>query len=562
MVTAAGLTALSARGEVRFRKVVVDKTFRAEGVATGDVNRDGKTDILTGDVWYEAPNWTMHEVRKVGTYKAAGGYSNCFANFAADVNGDGWVDSIVIGFPGKECFWYANPRNKAGHWKRHTVTRSACNETPIFADLLGDGVRRLIVGTDGKMTWYAAGKDTAALWDAHAISGPKAPGTKRFAHGLGCGDVNGDGRNDILVPQGWWEAPADRTKGPWTFHKVALGPDCADMHAYDVDGDGDNDIITSSAHKYGIWWFEKTAAGYTQREICKDFSQTHALHLVDINGDGLKDLVTGKRYYAHNGKDPGGKDPQVLYWFELQRPSKGTVRFVPHKIDDASGVGTQFEVTDLNADGRPDIVTSNKKGVHVFLQDRGPVAPAGFASLFDGKTFTGWEGNLKWFRIENGAIVGGTMKERIPRNEFLCTTKEYGDFELRLKVMLVEGKGNAGIQIRSRRIPNHHEVIGYQADVGQNWWGCLYDESRRRRVLARPDKTKLAAVLKRDGWNQYVIRCEGKRVQLWLNGYQTVDFTEPDPKVWRKGMIGLQIHGGKASEVRYKDISIRELSGR
>ena len=547
--------------EVRFTKTVVDTTFRSEGVATGDINHDGKTDILAGDVWYEAPAWKIHEIRKVGTYKAAGGYSDCFANFAQDVNGDGWIDSIVIGFPGRECFWYENPKNAAGHWKRRTASRSACNETPIFVDLLGDGTRRAVFGTDGKMTWYSVGRDPEGLWDAHAVSGAKAPGTERFSHGLGCGDVNGDGRNDIIVPQGWWEAPQDRKAGPWAFHKVPLGPNCADMHAYDVDGDGDSDIITSSAHGYGIWWFEQTPSGFKQHEIFKAFSQAHALHLVDMNGDGLKDLVTGKRYFAHNGKDPGGKEPAVLYWFELRRPGKGKVEFVPHKIDDDSGVGTQFEVVDFNGDGRPDIVTSNKKGVHVFLQAGGgaPAAPAG-VSLFDGKTFDGWEGNLKSFRIADGAIVGGTLKNRIPRNEFLCTTREYSDFELRLKVKLTDGKGNAGIQIRSRRIPNHHEMIGYQADMAKGIWGALYDESRRRKVLARPDAKALAKVLKPDGWNDYVMRCEGRRIRFWLNGYQTVDYTEPDAGIPQTGLIGLQIHGGAPSEVWYKDITITVLS--
>jgi len=181
-------------------------------------------------------------------------------------------------------------------------------------------------------------------------------------------------------------------------------------------------------------------------------------------------------------------------------------------------------------------------------------------ALFDGKTFAGWEGNLKSFRIEDGAVVGGTLKAKIPRNEFLCTKKNYADFELRLKVKLAGGKGNAGIQFRTRRIPNHHEVSGYQADMGMQYWGCLYDESRRRKVLASPDKAALAKVLKRDGWNEYVIRCAGPRIQLFINGLKTVDTIERDAKIDATGIIGLQIHGGAASEAWYKDITIRELS--
>jgi hypothetical protein len=179
--------------------------------------------------------------------------------------------------------------------------------------------------------------------------------------------------------------------------------------------------------------------------------------------------------------------------------------------------------------------------------------------LFDGKSLTGWEGNLKSFRVKDGAIVGGNLNERIPRNEFLCTEKTYANFELRLKFKVLGKGANAGVQIRSRRIPDHHEVIGYQADRGDGWWGSLYDESRRKKVLAAADMDKVAQVLRRDDWNEYVIRCEGKRIQLWINGLQTVDYTEPDDSIEQTGVIGLQIHGGPPSEAWYKDITIKPL---
>ena len=179
------------------------------------------------------------------------------------------------------------------------------------------------------------------------------------------------------------------------------------------------------------------------------------------------------------------------------------------------------------------------------------------ASLFDGRTFSGWEGNLKMFRIEDGAIVGGTFADKIPRNEFLCTTNTYGDFELRLKVKLLGGdKANAGVQFRTARIPNHHEVSGYQADMGTGWWGALYDESRRNKVLLGPDQSRMRAVVKNDDWNDYVIRAEGPRVQLSLNGVQTVDYTETDPSVAKSGVICVQIHSGPPSEAWYKDITL------
>jgi len=182
-----------------------------------------------------------------------------------------------------------------------------------------------------------------------------------------------------------------------------------------------------------------------------------------------------------------------------------------------------------------------------------------YVSVFDGKTFEGWEGNLAVFRIQDGAVVGGSLKKPVARNDFLCTKKEYGDFELRLKFKLLGKGANAGVQIRSRRIPKHHEMIGYQADMGNGWWGCLYDESRRRRVLAGPAKQQRSKGIQRDDWNEYVIRCEGRRIQLWINGRQTVDYTESDSKIPTRGIIGLQIHGGPPSEAWYKDIRIKEL---
>jgi len=185
----------------------------------------------------------------------------------------------------------------------------------------------------------------------------------------------------------------------------------------------------------------------------------------------------------------------------------------------------------------------------------------GFVAIFDGESLEGWEGDPDWFRVENGAIVAGSLQRDVPRNMFLCTRQEYGDFELRLKVKLLGNAehANAGIQIRSRRVPDHHEMIGYQADMGQVYWGCLYDESRRREVLACPNQEELAKVLRLVGWNDYVIRCQGKRIQLWINGMQTVDYVEPDEEIEQLGLIGLQVHAGMASEAWYKDLRIKPI---
>jgi len=184
---------------------------------------------------------------------------------------------------------------------------------------------------------------------------------------------------------------------------------------------------------------------------------------------------------------------------------------------------------------------------------------SGFTPIFDGKTLSGWEGNLDVFRIEDGAVVGGSLTQRVVHNDFLCTTETYGDFELRLEVKLLGTQANAGIQFRSQRVPNHHEVSGYQADMGQQYWGCLYDEWRRNKVLVGIAKEKAAEIVRAGQWNDYVIRCEGRRVQLFLNGIQTVDYTEPDDAIARTGVIGLQIHGGPPSEAWYRNIRIKAL---
>ena len=181
--------------------------------------------------------------------------------------------------------------------------------------------------------------------------------------------------------------------------------------------------------------------------------------------------------------------------------------------------------------------------------------------LFDGRTFAGWEGetNTTW-RVADGALVGGSLQARVPRNEFLCTTRDYTNFVLRLDFKVLGEGVNAGIQIRSQRVPQHHEVSGYQADLGDpNWWGCLYDESRRNRVLAQADSEAVSRALKRGEWNHYEIHCEGPRVRLSINGLPTVDYVETDPTIPAFGIIGLQIHGGPPSEAWYRNLTVEEL---
>lgn len=362
--------------EITFKKTVLSREFRSEGVAVADVNRDGRADILAGNLWYEAPTWTPHEIAPLKPFDAAKGYSESFQNFAADVNRDGWADQIVITFPGKPAVWRENPKNAGGHWREHVIWRSACNESPTLVDLLGDGKRVLVFAfDDSQMAWYEPNKDATREFTAHIISEKKAPGTNRYAHGLGVGDVNGDGRADVLTTKGYYEAPADRRRGPWRFVPADLGPDAAQMYVMDVNRDGLADVVSSSSHDVGVWWHEQKrrdgGTAFVRHTIDNSFSQSHALEMADIDRDGSMDFVTGKRFWAHGPEgDVNPGDPAVLNWFELRRGSKGAVEWVRHEIDRDSGVGTQFVVADVNGDGRPDVVTANKKGVFLFEQQR------------------------------------------------------------------------------------------------------------------------------------------------------------------------------------------------
>ncbi|HVJ83340.1 MAG TPA: VCBS repeat-containing protein [Planctomycetia bacterium] len=405
---ATGATAMAGDGP-KFDKYKLDKAFWSEGVAIGDINKDGKMDVFAGDVWYENLGegkqglaFKRHDVRPfkplAGDFRKQGGdpngsphdgsktYSRSFAVFAGDFNKDGWVDFIVVNFPGEDFHWYENPQGKDGHWKEHQIWRSGCNETPTYGDLLGDGKPGIMLGSmpEAQIIFLRPGEDPTKTWTRLEISQPKSPGTDRFYHGLGMTDVNGDGRLDALIPDGWWEQPKDPGKSPWEFHKLALTPPkhnppdpareqrtMADLFATDVDGDGDLDLIGSCAHKYGIWWFENVGSNaapkYVSHLIREDISETHAMRFEDIDGDGKKDIITGKRFFSHMRNEPGSLDPAYLIWIKIGNKD-GKPTFTSHVIDDDSGVGTQFHVGDFNGDGKLDVISANKKGVQVFVQ--------------------------------------------------------------------------------------------------------------------------------------------------------------------------------------------------
>ncbi len=394
--------------DITWKKTVLDAKFRSEGVAVADVNKDGKLDVLCGQLWYEAPDWKPHEMQKVQDYKdGLGGYSNVFACWADDFNADGYPDLIVIDFPGEPCYWLENPKGDGSkHWAKHPIWHSACNETPVYADLFGTGKRVLVMafqpkgekvdGNIGQMAYLTPNpKDANAEWQMHPISEPSVkpevkdgkpvpntgksiPGTQRYSHGLGVGDLNGDKRADVITSGGWWEQPekADGTTA-WKFHPGGVGDAASDLFAFDVDNDGKADILATSAHKFGIWWHKQLApnkdghAEWKKIELFKDLvSETHAAHFQDIDGDGTPDLITGKRWWSHGRSEPGSDKSPHIYWLKVARGGDGLATFTPNVIDDDSGIGTQFVVADINGDKLLDVVSSNKKGVRVILQVR------------------------------------------------------------------------------------------------------------------------------------------------------------------------------------------------
>jgi hypothetical protein len=290
-----------------------------------------------------------------------------------------------VSHSGGPVYWYANPGNPGeteAYWEKHLVHEAFENESAVFGDVTGDGRPELLGNEDGYIGYCEPDwQNPTEPWLFHRVS--PSGGRQQYYHGMGYGDVNSDGRTDIIEKAGWWEHPPSLEGQSWDFH--SLGMDIGEpvqMHAYDVDGDGDNDIITSlGAHDWGLAWLEQVRQGETisfiMHRIMGDrseeaiygvaFSQVHAVDLADFNGDGLQDIVTGKRWYAHGSTgDPEPQEAAVLYWFELARSPDGEIAYTPHLIDDNSGVGVMVVARDINGDSHPEILTGNKKGTALF----------------------------------------------------------------------------------------------------------------------------------------------------------------------------------------------------
>jgi hypothetical protein len=332
--------------DIPFEKHVIDLGAN-ESVSVADVNGDGKLDIVSGENWYAGPKWTKQPFRDIYFFN---NYIDNFSDHTIDVNGDGRLDVVSCSWFSKRLVWYENP-GKGAQWPMHEIDSGNNVEFCWLVDLDNDGKARELLpqfgGAKANTAWYEI-KDKK--WVKHVAS------PNGYGHGIGAGDVNGDGRADILTPKGWLEAPADPRQENWTLHpdwdsKAHLGF----IYVYDVNGDKRNDVVTSNAHDYGIFWLEQTASGkFEKRMIDDSWSQAHAVTLVDLNGDG---------------RNPGGREPLGVYWYESQPAPDGKgLTWTKHVVDYSTraGGGMQIAVVDIDGDGDLDLVTPGKGGLFLF----------------------------------------------------------------------------------------------------------------------------------------------------------------------------------------------------
>ncbi|MEZ4699960.1 MAG: FG-GAP-like repeat-containing protein [Rhodothermales bacterium] len=379
----------------QFRAQQLNEFYFGWGADIADVNQDGINDLISGPFYYLGPEFTeRHEYYEARVFNPGLEYINDMLTFANDWNGDGWVDALVT--ERRPLVLYVNPRGERRFWDRIEALPDVCSETAVRADVDADGKPEIVyVADDGRVAYGEP--DPANLngaWKVHKISEPVVAGCN--THGVGTGDVNGDGRIDILQARGWWEQPAaGPDKGMWIYHDDQFGrytrspqhPGGAEISVYDFDGDGLNDVVTSlSAHGWGLAWYKqkRDPAGkisFDEHLIMGDFSTKNAggvtfsqVHsgatLADINGDGIMDFVTGKRHWSHldayTDPDPDGEG--VIYWYQTVRSpgAPGGVEFVPHLIHNKSGVGSEVKVLDIDGDGVLDVVASGTRGTFIF----------------------------------------------------------------------------------------------------------------------------------------------------------------------------------------------------
>ncbi|MFO0892013.1 MAG: VCBS repeat-containing protein [Isosphaeraceae bacterium] len=373
-------------GEPRWKQHTVNGKSEFEAAGVCDVNNDGKLDIACGDTWYEAPNWKPHKIREV---QRVGTYYNDFATLPIDVNGDGHVDIATVSYFVKKVGWLENPGKADATWTYHEVDVPGTSEAAITVDLTGDGIPDILPNPTNVVAWYeVARKPEGKGFDIKKHDF----GTAAAGHGVGSGDVNGDGRVDLITPKGWFEAPADPSRDSWTWHPDwNLGATGIQILARDVDGDGLSDLVYGMGHDYGLFWMRqgKGSGGertWTRGVIDDTVASVHTLLWADLDGDGKPhELITGKRVYAHE-IEPGATDGSLVAWYHFHPSSKAWVKHVifqgepaknaPEKAQDrlalrdfpagTAGTGLQLTAVDIDGDGDLDLVCPGKSGLYLF----------------------------------------------------------------------------------------------------------------------------------------------------------------------------------------------------
>jgi hypothetical protein len=377
--------------DIPFRIEMIDPGA-SETAAVADINHDGHLDIVSGEYWYEGPSWKPHKFRDLNF---SGNYIDNFADLPIDVNGDGYPDIVSVSWFAKKISWWKNPGKAGGPWVENPIDSGNPIEFAFLVDLTNSGKKQDVIpewgSTNAPLTWY---EPKNGGFVKHVVS------DHSYGHGIGVGDVNGDGRNDILTPKGWFESPAN-PRDEWKYHpdwdatagtgfcglQAAAPParggnnpgaaagspagsptrgDLAFIYALDINGDGRNDILTSCAHDYGIFWLEQGENGqWTKHNIDYTWSQAHSSALVDLRGDGHLDFVVGKRYMAHNGTDPGEREPLGVYWYEYRKAGPGGIEWIRHLIDYGGrmGGGIEMQAVDMDGDGHLDVITGGKSGL-------------------------------------------------------------------------------------------------------------------------------------------------------------------------------------------------------
>jgi hypothetical protein len=368
----------------RFRMQRISDFYYAWCAAAADINHDGILDVVAGPFYYLGPDYTeRREFTSAQTYNPSNEYASGMVNFAYDFTGDGWPDVLMAA--SRPMWLYVNPQGESRRWNKYLVVPKVTTEIVLLKDMDGDGKPELVYGGDGILAY--AKPDPAnptAPWVVHPVSDRS---NSPNIHGLGVGDINGDGRPDVLQPAGWWEQPPKGSaQTSWTFHPENFGSGGAEMGVYDVNGDGLNDVVTSlQAHGFGLAWFEQKRSpdgkiSFIRHDIMGDFSspaagdvtftEPHGMTFADIDGDGVPDMIVGKRYWSHEESyfDPDPYGPAVLYWYRTVRDKKapGGARFVPELIHNRSGVGSHLAAVDLDGDGAIDIITSTDRGTFIF----------------------------------------------------------------------------------------------------------------------------------------------------------------------------------------------------